>query len=178
MAQVGLARLFQVVSSAHFILKRMRCIGQVKAAREAAGDWRGAFDYQGLQYGTQYNAAYGSWPPQSVEQLICDPTILAVSLQYSFTCVCRPRRVSSALKQQLSRFLLVCRDEARRIVWLCLLCRLLETSTGKSNFLKGCSCTLCAATTDRACIAISIQPAKMAKTFGTLAIVGATLESI
>lgn len=54
-------------------------MAQVTASRDSAGDWRGAFDYQGLDYGTQYDAAYGSWPPASVEQLICHPTILAVS---------------------------------------------------------------------------------------------------
>ena len=53
------------------------------------GDWRGAFDYQGLDYGTQYDAAYGSWPPTSVEQLICDPTILAVSLQLQLRATAR-----------------------------------------------------------------------------------------
>jgi hypothetical protein len=63
---------------------RVDCIIQVEAVQEAAGDWRGAYDYQGLAYGTQYDAAYGSWPPASVEQLICDPTILAVSLQLQF----------------------------------------------------------------------------------------------
>jgi hypothetical protein len=59
------------------VLKEM---AELRAAREAFGDWKGAFDYQGLAYGTQYNAAYGSWPPASVERLICDPTIVAVSL--------------------------------------------------------------------------------------------------
>ena len=123
MAQVGSygTRESQLVSSIHYSLTRMCCIGQVKAARDAAGDWRGAFDYQGLQYGTQYDAAYGSWPPHSVEQLICDPTVLAVSLHVlSCSCVYRPRRVFSPLKHQFPRFLPVCSDDVIQIVWLCL----------------------------------------------------------
>ena len=40
-------------------------------------DWKFAFDYQGLAYGTQYEGAYGSWPPRSIEQLIANPTVLA-----------------------------------------------------------------------------------------------------
>ena len=162
----------------------MDLIVQVEAVQETAGDWRGAFDYQGLAYGTQYDAAYGSWPPASVEELICDPTILAVSLQWLLP-VTWQRHVdpvcSALLEHPSSRS---STSGSRVVYWpdrhvfLGFDCRPLETCMVKSSSLRGCSFTLYAAMTGRACIAILIQQAKVEKTFGTLVIVGATSEYI
>jgi hypothetical protein len=71
--------LLPSVLDEHAVATVLSEMGAIEASREAAGDWRGAFDYQGLSYGTQYQAGYGSWPPASVERLIADPAVLAVS---------------------------------------------------------------------------------------------------
>ena len=62
------------------VLEQGDCTRILKDMEEIAAqheDWKFAFDYQGLAYGTQYEGAYGSWPPRSIEQLIAHPTILA-----------------------------------------------------------------------------------------------------
>ena len=66
------------------VLEQGDCTRILKDMEEIAAqheDWKFAFDYQGLAYGTQYEGAYGSWPPRSIEQLIAHPTILASTVR-------------------------------------------------------------------------------------------------
>lgn len=70
--------LLPAVLAAPAIAQILNEMAQISSARK---DWQGAFDYQGLAYGTQYQAGYGSWPPSSVEDLIAHSTVVTAVKQ-------------------------------------------------------------------------------------------------